>query len=110
MTSVHSSRKCKDGLGSLAVTGVHCPRGRWESLIGALDQAYAIVNRALDEHIQDGWIGATASLIFWRPEMRSLWRDARFQQLVTRFKLIDYWKQYGPPDDCDLHGDLLVCR
>jgi tetratricopeptide (TPR) repeat protein len=79
------------------------------TLIGALDEAYAVVDRALDEHVRDGWIGATP-VITWLPEMRPLRRDARFQQLVTRFKLIDYWKQYGPPDDCDLQGDRLVCR
>jgi tetratricopeptide (TPR) repeat protein len=77
--------------------------------IGALDEAYGLANRALDEHSQDEWIGVPPTQI-WGPEMRPFRRDARFQRLVTRLRLIDYWKQYGPPDDCDLHGDTLVCR
>jgi hypothetical protein len=44
------------------------------------------------------------------PETRSLRRDPRFPALVARMRFIDYWKQYGPPDDCELAGEALVCR
>jgi hypothetical protein len=71
----------------------------------ALDELYGYANR-IDEHDS---LGALQSQM-WLPEMRPFRRDARFQRLVTRLGLIDYWKQYGPPDDCDLHGDVLVCR
>jgi TolB-like protein len=71
----------------------------------ALDELYGLDNRALDEHHF-----APFPVVLWLPEMRPFRRDARFQRLVTRLRLIDYWKQYGPPDDCDLHGDVLVCR
>jgi hypothetical protein len=33
----------------------------------------------------------------------------RFQQLLSRLGLIGYWRQYGPPDNCALRGDLLIC-
>jgi len=46
----------------------------------------------------------------WMPEMRPFRLDPRFQAFVTRLKLFDYWKQYGPPDDCELAGERLVCR
>jgi hypothetical protein len=42
--------------------------------------------------------------------MRPFRKDARFQSFVKRLKLVEYWKQYGPPDECDLRGDTLVCR
>jgi hypothetical protein len=44
------------------------------------------------------------------PETRAFRKDSRFQALVTRLGLMDYWKQYGSPDDCDLRGKTLVCR
>jgi len=79
-------------------------------LLGAFDRAYEVANRALDEYERTGWSGGWCCWVVWSPEMRSFRRDARFQQLVTRLKLIDYWKEYGPPDECDLRGDALVCR
>jgi hypothetical protein len=42
--------------------------------------------------------------------MRPFRKDPRFQALVTRIGLIDYWKKYGPPDDCDLSDGKLTCR
>jgi hypothetical protein len=42
--------------------------------------------------------------------MRPFRRDPRFQPLVTHLKLMDYWKQYGPPDDCDLKDGKLQCH
>lgn len=34
-------------------------------------------------------------------EMAHFRQDPRFQAFVTRLGLMDYWKQHGPPDDCD---------
>jgi len=28
----------------------------------------------------------------------------------ARLGLMDYWKQYGPADDCGLRDDRLICR
>jgi hypothetical protein len=68
-----------------------------------------MVNRYLDErpHSQ---LEDLSPLLLWMPEMRPFRRDPRFQQLVTKLKLIDYWKQYGAPNECDLRGENLTCR
>jgi TolB-like protein len=81
----------------------------WYVELDDLDSAFRLANQSLDEFARQGTVG-TAWGVFWVPEMRPFRRDARFQQLVTRIKLIDYWKRYGPPDECDLRGDTLVCR
>jgi tetratricopeptide (TPR) repeat protein len=78
--------------------------------VGAFDKAYAMANRALDARSRNyQWVDL-GPFVLWTPEMRPFRRDVRFQQLVTRLKLIDYWKQYGSPDDCDLRGATLTCR
>jgi TolB-like protein len=77
------------------------------SVIAAPDETYADINRALDKG-PDGFFGGLS--ILWLPEVRPFRRDPRFQQLVTKLKLFEYWKQYGPPDECDLRGENLTCR
>ncbi|MGH8220538.1 MAG: hypothetical protein ACREUT_18545 [Steroidobacteraceae bacterium] len=46
----------------------------------------------------------------WLPEMRPFRLDPRFQGLVERLRLIDYWRQYGPQDGCVLSGTRLRCH
>jgi TolB-like protein len=81
----------------------------WFTMLGELDRAYGFVERVLQQHLPQ----QTPSLFLpwiWLPELLPLRGDPRFQELVRRFRLIDYWKQYGPPDECDLRGDMLVCH
>jgi hypothetical protein len=33
------------------------------------------------------------------PPMRKMWRETRFDQLVTRVGLTDYWRQSGTTPD-----------
>ena len=54
--------------------------------------------------------GAVHVGAYWLPEMRPFRRDLRFQAFVTRLGLMEYWKQYGPPDDCDLNDGKLTCH
>jgi hypothetical protein len=79
--------------------------------VGALDEAYELANAALD---QSGRLGSAGlggwSVLLWIPEMRAFRNDPRFQSLVRRMNMIDYWQQYGPPDDCDLKDGKLTCR
>jgi TolB-like protein len=77
--------------------------------LGALDSAYELANRFLDGYDRPAgpWYAAT---MLWTPEMRAFREDPRFQAFATRLKLFDYWKQYGPPDDCYVAGERLVCR
>jgi TolB-like protein/Tfp pilus assembly protein PilF len=81
----------------------------WYVILDDLDAAFDFSTRSLDEFARSGTVGTSWGLI-WSPWMSPFRKDPRFGALVTRLKLFDYWKQYGPPDDCDLHGDMLTCR
>jgi TolB-like protein len=78
------------------------------TMLDALDQAYSAANHVLDDYGRSG-IGGDIWGSLWLPEMRPFRRDPRFLALVTRLGLIDYWKQYGPPDECDLKEATLTC-
>ena len=80
------------------------------AMLGALDPAYELATRYLDDFLRSGVGGGADWAFIWQPEMRSFRRDARFQAFVTRMNLIDYWRRSGPPDDCALDGVTLVCR
>lgn len=81
------------------------------TMLDALDPAYEFANRALDDGLHTGRVADSLyPANFWLPEMRPFRQDPRFQALVTRLRLIDYWKQYGPPDGCDLKDGQLLCR
>jgi transcriptional activator of cad operon len=81
------------------------------TMLGALDAAYELANRYVDEGVAAGMVGSRIYLAdFWLPEMRPFRRDARFGALMQRLKLVDYWKKYGPPDGCELQGDELSCQ
>jgi TolB-like protein/Tfp pilus assembly protein PilF len=77
--------------------------------LDALDQAFELANRSLDQFALGGTVGSAWGVL-WLPEMSPFRRDPRFQAFVERLRLIDYWKQYGPPDDCDLRDGNLVCH
>jgi TolB-like protein len=81
----------------------------WYAMLGDLDGAFDFANRSLDEYARHGTIGLNFPVL-WLPEMRSFRKDPRFQSFVTRLNLIGYWKQYGPPDDCDLKDGKLMCH
>jgi TolB-like protein/tetratricopeptide (TPR) repeat protein len=81
----------------------------WYTMFGQLDRAYGYVERVLRYALPRRTLGLFLPWI-WIPELLPFRQDPRFQELVRRLGLIDYWKQYGPPDDCELRGDRLVCR
>lgn len=78
--------------------------------LDALDPAYDLVNRHIDDVVRTGIGGAASWSFLWDPEMRAFRKDPRFQEVATRLNFVEYWKQYGSPDDCDLHGGTLICR
>jgi adenylate cyclase len=47
--------------------------------------------------------------VVWMPEGRSLRQHRRFGEFCERAGLLDYWKQYGMPDDCRLVDGRLRC-
>lgn len=77
-------------------------------MLGALDAAYDLANWSVDQRAQTP--GSIEWSDVWAPEMRPFRADARFQAFTTRLKLMDYWKQFGPPDNCELKDDTLNCR
>jgi TolB-like protein len=79
-------------------------------MLDALDPAYDLATLYLDDFKRSGIGGGADWGFLWSPELRQFRRDSRFQPFVQRLNLFDYWKRYGPPDDCDLKGDTLRCR
>lgn len=81
------------------------------TMLGALDDAYDLASRSVDEGVSAGMVGSRIYLAdFWLPEMRPFRRDARFSGLVQRLRMMDYWNKYGPPDGCELHSRQLRCH
>lgn len=42
--------------------------------------------------------------------MNDFRQDPRFQAFAARLGLMEYWRQYGPPDDCGLRDGVLACH
>jgi len=89
----------------------HFPIQLWYTSLGALDLAYEAANRFLDRHSHSGEIGLPNGWGgLWIAQMLPFRLDPRFQALVTRLGLMDYWKQFGPPDGYELtSGQLRPC-
>jgi len=81
----------------------------WYTMLGELDRAYGVADRVLQYALPRHMLGLFLPWM-WLPELLPFRQDPRFQMLVRRCGLIDYWKQYGAPDECDLQGDTLVLR
>jgi TolB-like protein len=79
-------------------------------LIAALDAAYDLAYQCLDAMPVVGATPGDNAEGLWTPEMRPFRQDARFQAYVSRLGLMQYWQQYGPPDDCDLKDGKLSCH
>jgi TolB-like protein len=79
------------------------------AMLDALDPAYDLATLYLDDFLSSGTGGGVDWDFLWTPEMRSFRKDPRFQGFVTRLNLIGYWKQYGPPDACELKDGKLLC-
>jgi TolB-like protein len=80
------------------------------ALLGALDIAYSLTDQCLNEEPLEAPVPGSATLFLWTPEMRPFRQDPRFQPLVMRLRLMEYWQQYGQPDDCDLKDGSFNCR
>jgi TolB-like protein len=83
----------------------------WFTRLDAVDLAYDLALAALDEFESTGVLSGTIHVATnWLPEMRPFRQDARFQGVVKRLGLMEYWRQHGPPDDCDLKDGALICH
>jgi hypothetical protein len=80
----------------------------WFTVLGAIDTAHDVAQRTVDRLAAGGTIGSGWGVL-WAKDMQPF-RDApRFQQLISRLALPNYWRQYGPPDNCAVRGELLTC-
>jgi DNA-binding winged helix-turn-helix (wHTH) protein len=81
----------------------------WMTMLGDLDAAYAFLARSLEHYSRGNTVGSAWGFL-WLPEMRAFRHDARFQEFVARVRLIDYWREYGAPDGCELRDGSLICQ
>lgn len=80
----------------------------WFTTLGAIDTAHDVACRAVDRLASSGTIGSGWGIL-WLREMGPFRDSSRFQPLLARLGLFGYWRQYGPPDNCVLRGELLRC-
>lgn len=78
----------------------------WLTVLGAIDAAHDVAQRMLDRLAAHGTIGSGWGIL-WTREMHAFRDSPRFQGLLSRLGLFNYWRQYGPPDNCVLRGELL---
>ena len=78
------------------------------TMIGALDEAYDLAGWSVDQRAR--MPGSVEWSDVWMPEMHSFRTDSRFQAFVSRLKLPDYWRVYGPPDECEFRNAALACH
>jgi hypothetical protein len=81
----------------------------WAVVFGDLDLAFLICNRTLDQFELQGAIPVPDFLSqLWLPELRAFRQDPRFQVFATRLGLMEYWQQYGSPDEFDVKDGKLT--
>lgn len=80
----------------------------WFTALGAIDEAHDVAQAAVERLAPSGTIGSGWGML-WLREMGPFRDCSRFQQLLSRLGLFGYWRQYGPPDNCVLRGELLRC-
>lgn len=67
--------------------------------LGQTDLVFRIVDESLDAD-RTSWVHHWNLSHLWSRDARAIRRDPRFDGLVKRIGLVDYWKQYGYPDGC----------
>ncbi|HEY6455039.1 MAG TPA: winged helix-turn-helix domain-containing protein [Steroidobacteraceae bacterium] len=77
------------------------------ALLGELDVAYDMAGRCLDA-LAAGAINHRNQRL-WSDSMRPFRQDPRFQAFAARLGLVQYWRQYGPPDECRWEAGRLKC-
>jgi len=79
----------------------------WFTMLGDIETAHDVAQRTVDRLESQGTTGNGWGML-WAREMRAFRDSSRFQQLISRLGLMGYWRQYGPPDNCAIRGDLLI--
>lgn len=65
--------------------------------------------RAMQALLATADSGATDLAVIWYPEGRGVRLHPHFGEFAERSGLLEYWKQFGMPDDCRLIDDRLGC-
>ena len=80
------------------------------SSLGDVDLAYQVMFETLDkDHL--AWIHDWEMSDLWSPDSAAMRRSPKLGELAERIGVIDYWKQYGFPDQCrpGTGGTPIVC-
>jgi tetratricopeptide (TPR) repeat protein len=88
--------------------GVGGTLGEWLVRLGAVDRAFAMAERLLDDWRRTGALDSGSLPWMWRPEAGPLRADPRFHDLVERLGMLPYWGKHGPPDGYAIEGGRLV--
>jgi TolB-like protein len=80
----------------------------WYAMLGALDDAYDTAQRIVQRFRQTGVLASVHLGALWLPEHRAFRRDPRFAGIVAALGLNDYWKEHGPPDNCEFRDGRLI--
>jgi hypothetical protein len=81
----------------------------WQTRLGALDAAYQWAD-SLAASYDRSRVGRGILYWIWIDEMQPFRQDPRFQKFTEALGLLDYWKQYGPPDKCKFESERLICN
>jgi adenylate cyclase len=80
----------------------------WYAWLGALDDAHATAQRIVDNFRRTGILNGLDVMPLWMPELHTFRRDARFQSFARELGLMDYWRERGPPEGCEIRGGRVV--
>jgi TolB-like protein len=82
------------------------------ALLGAVDVATGLARQChATIKPEDAFLRGGFGFGFWSPEVRPLRRYPGYMALNGATSDVrEYYRRYGPPDDCDLNGGTLVCR
>jgi TolB-like protein/Tfp pilus assembly protein PilF len=80
----------------------------WYAWLGALDDAYETAREIAGSFKRTGILNVLNLSPLWMPELLAFRRDARFQDFARELGLIDYWRERGPPEGCELKGERLL--
>ena len=72
--------------------------------LGDLERAYEVAEAALERGDTVG------SYMMWAPYMVEFRRHQRFKSLIEQLRLVEYWDEYGWPEQCHRTGDMFVCQ
>jgi hypothetical protein len=80
----------------------------WLTMLGAVDEAYEIMDASLDAAAISGTVGSAWGVL-WLKEMKPFRDDPRFIEVAKRIGFTDYWREYGPPDGYEfVNGRLFA--